>query len=113
MAKEFITKDNLNNIFSKATPTRADILQGGGGILIQSGISNLNTGSMTATVSYPKTFPTKCCVVQLTPNNYYGYWSKGDVLTIKSFTNSSCTVELVGTPPVNTRSEFFWLAIGY
>ena len=110
MAKEFITKDN---IFSKATPTRADILQGGGGILIQSGISNLNTGSMTATVSYPKTFPTKCCVVQLTPNNYYGYWSKGDVLTIKSFTNSSCTVELVGTPPVNTRSEFFWLAIGY
>lgn len=31
MAKEFITKDNLNNIFSKATPTRADILQGGGG----------------------------------------------------------------------------------
>ena len=84
-----------------------------GGILIQSGLSNLNTGSMTATVSYPKTFPTKCCVVQLTPNNYYGYWSKGDVLTIKSFTNSSCTVELVGTPPVNTRSEFFWLAIGY
>lgn len=113
MAKEFITKDNLNNIFSKATPTRADILQGGGGILIQSGLGNLNTGSMTATVSYPKTFPTKCCVVQLTPNNYYGYWSKGDVLTIKSFTNSSCTVELVGTPPVNTRSEFFWLAIGY
>lgn len=112
MAKEFITKDNLNNIFSKETPTRADILQGGG-ILIQSGISNLNTGSMTATVSYPKTFPTKCCVVQLTPNNYYGHWSKGDVLAIKSFTNSSCTVELVGTPPVNTRSEFFWLAIGY
>lgn len=29
MAKEFITKDNLNNIFSKAAPTRADILQGG------------------------------------------------------------------------------------
>lgn len=112
MAKEFITKDNLNNIFSKAAPTRADVLQGGG-ILIQSGISNLNTGSMTATVSYPKTFPTKCCVVQLTPNNYYGYWSKGDVLAIKSFTNSSCTVELVGTPPVNARSEFFWLAIGY
>lgn len=85
----------------------------GGGILIQSGLGNFNTGSMTATVSYPKTFPTKCCVVQLTPNNYYGHWSKGDVLTIKSFTNSSCTVELVGTPPVNTRSEFFWLAIGY
>lgn len=68
---------------------------------------------MTATVSYPKTFPTKCCVVQLTPNNYYGYWSKGDVLTIKSFTNSSLTVELVGTAPVSTRNEFFWLAIGY
>lgn len=84
-----------------------------GGILIQSGLSNFNTGSMTATVSYPKTFPTKCCVVQLTPNNYYGHWSKGDVLTIKSFTNSSLTVELVGTAPVNTRSEFFWLAIGY
>lgn len=112
MAKEFITEDNLNNIFSKATPTRADILQGGG-ILIQSGLGNFNTKSMTVTVSYPKTFPTKCCVVQLTPNNYYGHWSKGDVLTIKSFTNSSCTVELVGTPPVNTRSEFFWLAIGY
>lgn len=30
MAKEFITKDNLNNIFSKSTPIRADILQGGG-----------------------------------------------------------------------------------
>ena len=111
MAKEFITKDNLNTLFSKATPTRADILQGG--ILIQSGLSNFDTGSMTATVSYPKTFPTKCCMVQLTPNNYYGYWSKGDVLTIKSFTNSSLTVELVGTAPINTRSEFFWLAIGY
>jgi hypothetical protein len=112
MSKEFITNDNLNVLFSKSNPTRADILQGGG-IIIQSGLSNFNTGSMTATVSYPKTFPTKCCVVQLTPNNYYGHWSKGDVLTIKSFTNSSCTVELVGTPPVNTRSEFFWLAIGY
>lgn len=112
MAKEFITNDNLNVLFSKSALTRADVLQGGG-ILIQSGLGNLNTGSMTATVSYPKTFPTKCCVVQLTPNNYYGHWSKGDVLTIKSFTNSSCTVELVGTPPVNTRSEFFWLAIGY
>lgn len=82
-------------------------------MLIQSGLGTFNTGSMTVTVSYPKTFPTKCCVVQLTPNNYYGHWSKGDVLTIKSFTNSSCTVELVGTPPVNIRSEFFWLAIGY
>lgn len=112
MAKEFITEDNLNNIFSEAAYTRADILQGGG-ILIQSGLGNLNTGSMTATVSYPKTFPTKCCMVQLTPNNYYGYWSKGDVLTIKSFTNSSLTVELVGTAPVNTKNEFFWLAIGY
>jgi hypothetical protein len=30
MAKEFITKDNLNNIFFKAALTRADILQGGG-----------------------------------------------------------------------------------
>lgn len=32
MAKEFITEDNLNTLFSKATPTRADILQGGGDI---------------------------------------------------------------------------------
>lgn len=112
MSKEFITNDNLNVLFSKSTLTRADTLQGGG-ILIQSGLGNFNTGSMTATVSYPKTFPTKCCMVQLTPNNYYGHWSKGDVLTIKSFTNSSLTVELVGTAPVNTRSEFFWLAIGY
>ena len=31
MAKEFRAKGNLNNIFSKAAPTRADILQGGGG----------------------------------------------------------------------------------
>ena len=62
MAKEFITKDNLNTLFSKTASTRADTLQGGG-ILIQSGLGNLNTGSMTATVSYPKTFPTKCCVV--------------------------------------------------
>jgi hypothetical protein len=30
MAKEFITKDNLNTLFSKAAPARADILQGGG-----------------------------------------------------------------------------------
>ena len=97
---------SLNQLLQEQIPYK-------GGILIQSGLGNLNTGSMTATVSYPKTFPTKCCVVQLTPNNYYGYWSKGDILTIKSFTNSSCTVELVGTPPVNTRSEFFWLAIGY
>ena len=112
MAKEFIIKDNLNTLFSKATPTRADILQGGG-ILIQSGLSNFNTGNMTTVVSFPKTFPTKCCMVQLTPNNYYGYWAKGDVLTIKSFSNSSLTVELVGTAPVNNRNEFFWMAIGY
>ena len=32
MAKEFITKDNLNTLFSKAAPTRADVLQGGGDI---------------------------------------------------------------------------------
>lgn len=112
MAKEFITETDLNNLFTKTAPTRADTIQGGG-MLIQSGLGTFNTGSMTVTVSFPKTFPTKCCVVQLTPNNYYGYWTKGDVLTVKSFTNSSCTVELVGTPPVNTRSEFFWLAIGY
>lgn len=30
MAKEFITKDNLNTLFSKAALTRADVLQGGG-----------------------------------------------------------------------------------
>lgn len=30
MAKEFITKDDLNTLFSKAAPTRADTLQGGG-----------------------------------------------------------------------------------
>ena len=30
MAKEFITNDNLNTLFSKEAPTRADILQGGG-----------------------------------------------------------------------------------
>jgi hypothetical protein len=82
-------------------------------MLIQSGLSNFNTGNMTAVVSFPKTFPTKCCMVQLTPNNYYGHWAKGDVLTIKSFSNSSLTVELVGTAPVSNRNEFFWLAIGY
>lgn len=81
--------------------------------MIQSGLSNFNTGNMTAVVSFPKTFPTKCCMVQLTPNNYYGHWAKGDVLTIKSFSNSSLTVELVGTAPVSNRNEFFWLAIGY
>lgn len=82
-------------------------------MLIQSGLGTFNTGRMTVTVSFPKTFPTKCCVVQLTPNNYYNYWAKGDVLTIKSFTTSSLTAELVGTAPVSTRNEFFWLAIGY
>lgn len=81
--------------------------------MIQSGLSNFNTGSMTVVVPFPKTFPTKCCMVQLTPNNYYGHWAKGDVLTIKSFSNSSLTVELVGTAPVSNRNEFFWLAIGY
>lgn len=29
MAKEFITEDNLNTLFSKTAPTKADILQGG------------------------------------------------------------------------------------
>jgi hypothetical protein len=82
-------------------------------MLIQSGLSNFNTGNMTVVVSFPKRFPTKCCTVQLTPNNYYGHWAKGDVLTIKSFSNSSLTVELVGTAPVSNRNEFFWLAIGY
>ena len=81
--------------------------------MIQSGLGIFDTGSMTVTVSFPKTFPTKCCVVQLTPNNYYGYWAEGDVLTIKFFTTSSLTVELVGTAPVSNRNEFFWLAIGY
>lgn len=82
-------------------------------MLIQSGLSNFNANSMTVTVNFPKTFPTKCCVVQLTPNNYYEYYTRGDVLAIKSFTNSSLTVQLIGTTPINNRSEFFWLAIGY
>lgn len=112
MAKEFITEDNFSNIFTKTAPIKADTIQGGG-MLIQSGLGTFDTGSMTVTVSFPKTFPTKCCVVQLTPNNYYSYWAKGDVLTIKSFTTSSLTAELVGTAPVSTRNEFFWLAIGY
>ena len=30
MAKEFITEDNLNTLFSKTAPTKADTLQGGG-----------------------------------------------------------------------------------
>lgn len=29
MAKEFITEDNLNTLFSKTAPTKADTLQGG------------------------------------------------------------------------------------
>lgn len=112
MANEFITETDLDSLFIKTAPTKADTIQGGG-MLIQSGLSNFNTGNMTTVVSFPKTFPTKCCMIQLTPNNYYGYWAKGDVLTIKSFSNSSLTVELVGTAPVNNRNEFFWLAIGY
>lgn len=112
MANEFITETDLDSLFIKTAPTKADTIQGGG-ILIQSGLGTFDTGSMTVTVSFPKTFPTKCCVVQLTPNNYYSYWAKGDVLTIKSFTTSSLTAELVGTAPVSTRNEFFWLAIGY
>ena len=112
MANEFITETDLDSLFIKTAPTKADTIQGGG-MLIQSGLGTFNTGSMTVTVSFPKTFPTKCCVVQLTPNNYYSYWAKGDVLTIKSFTTSSLTAELVGTAPVSTRNEFFWLAIGY
>lgn len=32
MAKEFITEDNLNTLFSKTAPTKADTLQGGGNI---------------------------------------------------------------------------------
>lgn len=112
MANEFITETDLDSLFIKTAPTKADTIQGGG-MLIQSGLANFNANSMTVTVNFPKTFPTKCCVVQLTPNNYYGYYTKGDVLAIKSFTNSSLTVELVGTAPVNNRNEFFWLAIGY
>lgn len=112
MANEFITETDLDSLFIKTAPTKADTIQGGG-ILIQSGLGNFNTNTMTVTVNFPKTFPTKCCMVQLTPNNYYGYWAKGDVLTIKSFSNSSLTVELVGTAPVSNRNEFFWLAIGY
>lgn len=103
MANEFITETDLDSLFIKTAYTKADTIQGGG-MLIQSGLSNFNTGNMTTVVSFPKTFPTKCCMVQLTPNNYYGYWVKGDVLTIKSFSNSSLTVELVGTAPVNNRS---------
>ena len=112
MANEFITETDLDSLFIKTAPTKADTIQGEG-MLIQSGLGTFDTGSMTVTVSFPKTFPTKCCVVQLTPNNYYSYWAKGDVLTIKSFTTSSLTAELVGTAPVSTRNEFFWLAIGY
>lgn len=112
MANEFITETDLDSLFTKTAPTKADTIQGGG-ILIQSGLGTFDTGSMTVTVSFPKTFPTKCCMVQLTPNNYYNYWAKGDVLTIKSFTKSSLTAQLVGTAPVSTRNEFFWLAIGY
>lgn len=82
-------------------------------MLIQSGLGNFNTNTMTATVNFPKTFPTKCCVVQLTPNNYYGSYTEGDNVVLKSFTNSSVTVQLMGHAPVNNRTEFFWLAIGY
>lgn len=112
MANEFITETDLDSLFIKTAPTKADTIQGGG-ILIQSGLGIFDTSGMTVTVSFPKTFPTKCCVVQLTPNNYYGYWVVGDVLTIKSFTNSSLTVGLLGVAPINNRKEFFWLAIGY
>ena len=82
-------------------------------MLIQSGLGNFNTNTMTATVNFPKTFPTKCCVVQLTPNNYYGSYTEGDNVVLKYFTNSSITVQLMGHAPVNNRTEFFWLAIGY
>lgn len=105
MANEFITETDLDSLFTKTAPTKADTIQGGG-ILIQSGLGTFDTGSMTVTVSFPKTFPTKCCMVQLTPNNYYNYWAKGDVLTIKSFTKSSLTAQLVGTAPVSTRMSF-------
>ena len=30
MAKEFVTGDNLNTLFSKTAPTKADTIQGGG-----------------------------------------------------------------------------------
>ena len=55
MAKEFITETDLNNLFTKTAPTRADTIQGGG-MLIQSGLGTFNTGSMTVTVSFPKHF---------------------------------------------------------
>lgn len=112
MANEFITETDLDSLFIKTAPTKADTIQGGG-ILIQSGLGAFGTNSMTVTVSFPKKFPTKCCVVQLTPNNYYGQWVRGDTLTIKSFTNSSLTVELLGLTPTNNKKEFFWLATGY
>lgn len=32
MAKEFVTGDNLNTLFSKTAPTKADTIQGGGDI---------------------------------------------------------------------------------
>lgn len=112
MANEFITETDLDSLFIKTAPTKADTIQGGG-ILIQSGLGNFNTNTMTATVNFPKTFPTKCCVVQLTPNNYYGSYTEGDNVVLKSFTNSSVTVQLLGLAPANNRKEFFWLAIGY
>lgn len=112
MANEFITETDLDSLFIKTAPTRADTIQGGG-ILIQSGLGNFNTNTMTVTVNFPKTFPTKCCVVQLTPNNYYGSYTEGDNVVLKYFTNSSVTVQLLGLAPANNRKEFFWLAIGY
>lgn len=112
MAKEFITEESLDTLFSKTAFTRADTIQGGG-MLIQSGLGSFNTNTMTVTVNFPKTFPTKCCVVQLTPNNYYESYTEGDNVVLKSFTNSSVTVQLMGHAPVNNRIEFFWLAIGY
>lgn len=112
MANEFITETDLDSLFIKTAPTRADTIQGGG-MLIQSGISSFNANTMTVTVNFPKTFPTKCCVVQLTPNNYYGSYTKGDNVVLKYFTNSSVTVQLLGLAPADNRKEFFWLAIGY
>lgn len=43
--------------------------------------------------------------------NTYTFITKGAAIT--AGTNSSLTVELVGTAPVSNRNEFFWLAIGY
>lgn len=107
---EFLTQDST--IFSPSAYNRQDQMRGGG-LTIKSGLGNFPANSNTSTVTFRVPFSTKCLICVATPQNYYGKWIQNEALVINSWSTSSISIGLLGSPTSDTRREYTWMAIGY